>query len=190
MGLGYANYNFSQQSIQNDEVYFITNSEQSPSFQVSVWNGRLHCQGCPKPAEVIAPSDPSKNPLLSDKWLLALTVVAIPALKFGLKHMLNRRFTLQGDFAIDNHVTRVVLLDQLWIGLCGIFTWSQFQKYQGAIGKVINEIENPETKKDKCPTKIILRENWNNFDPEQKKQVSIEIGAAIKDELKINKNAW
>ncbi len=46
--------NFTQQQITDNQIVFITDdSGMAPEFQVSVWDGRMHCSGCPQTAEVV-----------------------------------------------------------------------------------------------------------------------------------------
>ena len=60
-------HNFTQQRITNGDIIFVTDeSGQSPQFKVSVWDGRLHCTGCPQSAEVVFQGGNSPSSSLSD----------------------------------------------------------------------------------------------------------------------------
>ena len=65
--------NFTQQQITDNQIVFITDdSGVVPEFQVSVWDGRLHCKGCPQPAQVVFDTNNSSNSLIDMKTLLSV----------------------------------------------------------------------------------------------------------------------
>ncbi|MBS0350902.1 MAG: FG-GAP repeat protein [Proteobacteria bacterium] len=192
--------NFTQQSIQQGQVYFIAESNQPPSFQVSVWNGRLHCQGCPKLADIIAPSNNSSGTQFSElqKALIGLGLsLGVSLGVLVVKSLMKKYFKSRKDESIDDYLTFAVL-DEFWIGICGIFTGSQYEKYKKAIGYVIDQIE---AKDENRNYQLICKENkdgisgtplrevWGKFNLGMKEQVSLRIRAAIKEVLEINQNA-
>ena len=79
----------------------------APEFQVSVWDGRLHCQICPQPAEVVFNTSNSSNSSLSDVLKNAIIgavasgVVGLLFFALKYKHSLslqrNARPTIDGE---------------------------------------------------------------------------------------------
>ena len=156
--------NFTQQSIQDGHVYFIATTDQPPSFKVSVWNGRLHCTGCPIQAEVIAPESDTS---FSGWWMILLTGFLFPALRWGAEKGLKYYFGSREEQSVDSQVTASALAP-LWIGICGIITHQQYKNYTGAIGKVIDQVKvRLSDEKDEKP----LRTVWTHLNLDDKRMV-------------------
>jgi Cadherin-like/FG-GAP repeat len=203
--------NFTQQSVQNGQVYFVTRSTLVPSFKVSVWNGRMHCQNCPQIAEIIAPDPESPGSQVSTLWSLwaLLSPLLLPVLQWGIGKGYTHYFSRKEDEDIHKELIQAIM-DQFWIGICGL-TRASFEEHKQALFPIIKRIKDIQIdeKEGKPPATVTSDEKelkyeikqeptaisligtagkplhiiWNDWDPKRKKAVSLQIAQVVKNHL-------
>ena len=187
--------NFTQQKITDGDIIFITDhSGQSPQFQVSVWDGRLHCTGCPQPAEVVFQDDSSSSANLSEVIRNALIGAAVSGamglLFFVLryKYLLNlqraARPTLDGEE--KDTYSDVILLpiareifSRIKIGGClGYISQARYNEYVGAVSVIVAALES---------RKVLQPENWHTLPRPQKQKLIEAIAVQTKERVGNNR---
>jgi hypothetical protein len=150
--------NFTQQQITDNQIVFITDdSGLSPEFQVSVWDGRLSCSGCPQPAEVVFQGNNPSNSSISDIIKNAVIGAAVSGvmglLFFALryKHSLslqrNARPIIDGeeqDTYSDSlllPIAREIFSRIKITGCLGYIGKRQYNEYVGAVSVVVAALE-------------------------------------------------
>ena len=184
--------NFTQQRITNGDIIFVTDeSGQSPQFKVSVWDGRLHCVGCPQPAEIVfsgdggGSSDGSLSSTIKSSLIGAFVSGGVGLLFFAFKwylnykHQLNlqrtARPTIDGE-AQDLYSDALLLpiareiFSRIKIGGClGYVGQEQYNEYVGAVSVIVAALE----------TRQVFRpDQWNNVMTRPQKQKIIDAIAA------------
>ena len=173
--------NFSQQKIADDDIVFVTdNSGKSPQFKVSVWDGRLYCNGCPQSAEVVFQGGSSTSSSLSDIIRNAVIGAAasgvVGLLFFALKykHLLslqrNARPTIDGEAqetysdALLLPIAREIFSRIKITGCLGYIGKLNYNEYIGAVSVIVTALETKG---------IIQPDHWNSL-PRPKKQKIID----------------
>ena len=189
--------NFTQQRITHGDIIFVTDeSGQSPHFKVSVWDGRLHCVGCPQPAEIVfsgdggGSGDGSLSSTIKSSLIGALVSGGVGLLFFAFKwylnykHQLNlqrtARPTIDGE-AQDLYSDALLLpiareiFSRIKIGGClGYVGQEQYNEYVGAVSVIVAALE----------TRQVFRpDQWNSVMTRPQKQKIIDAIATHTKEL-------
>ena len=187
--------NFTQQSITDGDIIFITDeSGQSPQFKVSVWDGRLHCTGCPQSAEVVFQGGNSPSSSLSDAIKNTVITAAVSGviglLFFALryKHSLslhrNARPTVDGEEQ-DTYsdtlllpIAREIFSRIKITGCLGYIGKRQYNEYIGAVSVIVAALETK---------RIIQPESWNSLPRPQKQRIIDAIAMHTKEQVGNNR---
>ncbi len=180
--------NFTQQKITDGDIIFITDeSGQSPQFKVSVWDGRLHCVGCPQPAEIVfsgdggGSGDGSLSSTIKSSLIGALVSGGVGLLFFAFKwylnykHQLNlqrtARPTIDGE-AQDLYSDALLLpiareiFSRIKIGGClGYVGQEQYNEYVGAVSVIVAALE---------ARQVFPPDQWNSIMTRPQKQKIID----------------
>ena len=182
--------NFTQQRISNGDIVFITDqSDQSPQFKVSVWDGRLHCAGCPQQADVVFQGENTSGSSLSEAIkntvIMAAVSGVIGLLFFALryKHSLNlqrnARPTIDGEEqetysdALLLPIAREIFSRIKITGCLGYIGKRDYNEYVGAVSVIVAALETKG---------VIQSDRWNSL-PKPKKQRIIDAIAMHTKEL-------
>ena len=156
---------FTQQRITNGDIIFVTDeSSQSPQFKVSVWDGRLHCAGCPQPADVVFQGENTSGSSLSDTIKNTVITAAVSGgiglLFFALKWYLNYKHqlhlqrtvrpTIDGE-AQDLYpdillmpIAREIFSRIKISGCLGYIGSEKYNEYVGAVSMIVAALETRE----------------------------------------------
>lgn len=178
--------NFSQQAIIDQQVLFIDEIDQVPSFLISVWNGRMMCvDNCPRWGDVVAPASGggggSQNKLLEGLFSMALSIILVPILRYGVEKTIKKYLSWRNDDSIDSEIASAVL-SQLWIGTCCLITRTHYEKYARAVNYIVDELEKTgDEAEDKS---ILLRTKWQSeLRYQEKESVKSIIARSVKEGL-------
>ncbi len=155
-------FNFTQQEVMDSRILFTAdNSSLSPHFQVSVWDSRMSCLGCPKLADVVFQSGGQSNgdvsEVIRNAIIGALTSGAIGLVFFAIewylryKHMphLHRAARAVVDGEEQAGYSDTILLPMARevfsrikiTGCLGYINQHQYNEYVGAVGVIIQSLE-------------------------------------------------
>ncbi len=182
--------NFTQQRITDGNMIFITDqSDQSPQFKVSVWDGRLHCVGCPQQADVVFQGENTSSSSLSDAIKNTVITAAVSGiiglLFFALryKHSLslqrNARPTIDGEEketypdTLLLPIAREIFSRIKITGCLGYIGKRDYNEYIGAVSTIVAALETKE---------VIQPNQWNSL-PRPRKQRIIDAIAMHTKEL-------
>ena len=154
--------NFTQQQVMGNRILFTAdNSSLSPSFRVSVWDGRMSCVGCPQPAEVVfqsgGPSNDGVSEVIRNAIIGALTSGAIGLVFFAIEWYLHYKHiphlhraahpAVEGEEQAGYSDTvllpmaREVFSRIKITGCLGYINQQQYNEYVGAVGVIIQSLE-------------------------------------------------
>lgn len=163
-------------------VFITDNSGIAPDFQVSVWDGRLHCTNCPQPAEIVFPDSGSTDDGLSatikSSLIGALVSGGVGLLFFGIKWYLNYKHTMhlqrtvrptiEGD-AQDLYPDTLLLpiareiFSRIKISGClGYISQEQYNEYVGAVSVIVAALETRE---------VLHPSQWSTITRPQKQKI-------------------
>ena len=181
--------NFTQQRITDGNIIFITDqSDQGPQFKVSVWDGRLHCIGCPQQADVVFNTSNSSNSSLSDVLKNALIgavasgVVGLLFFALKYKHSLslqrNARPTIDGEEketypdTLLLPIAREIFSRIKITGCLGYIGKRDYNEYIGAVSTIVAALETKG---------VIQSDRWNSLPRPQKQRIVDAIAMHTKE---------
>ena len=182
-------FNFTQQTVMDNRILFTAdNSSLSPEFQVSVWDSRMSCVGCPKPADVVFQSGGQSNDGISDvirnAIISAVASGVIGLLFFALKykHSLslqrNARPTIDGEEqeaysdALLLPIAREIFSRIKITGCLGYIGKRDYNEYIGAVSMIVAALETKG---------IIQPDHWNSLPRPQKQKIIDAIAMHTKE---------
>jgi hypothetical protein len=181
--------NFTQQKITDNQIVFITDhSGEAPEFQVSVWDGRLHCKDCPQSAQVVFDTSNSSNSSLSDVLKNAIIgavasgVVGLLFFALKYKHSLglqrNARPTIDGEEketypdTLLLPIAREIFSRIKITGCLGYIGKRDYNEYVGAVSVIVAALETKG---------VIQPNNWNSLPRPQKQKIIDAIAMHTKE---------
>ncbi len=182
-------FNFTQQQVMDNRILFTAdNSSLSPHFQVSVWDSRMSCVGCPKPADVVFQSGGQSNGGMSEvirnAIISAVASGVVGLLFFALKyrHSLslqrNVRPTIDGEEqdtysdALLLPIAREIFSRIKITGCLGYIGKRDYNEYIGAVSTVVAALETKG---------VIQPNNWNSLPRPQKQRIIDAIAMHTKE---------
>ena len=181
--------NFTQQQITDNQIVFITDdSGMTPEFQVSVWDGRLHCQTCPQSAQVVFNTSNSSNSSLSDVLKNAIIsavasgVVGLLFFALRYKHSLslqrNARPTIDGEEqetypdTLLLPIAREIFSRIKVTGCLGYIGKRDYNEYIGAVSTIVAALETK---------RVMQPDHWNSLPRPQKQRIIDAIAMHTKE---------
>ncbi|MBS0350176.1 MAG: FG-GAP repeat protein [Proteobacteria bacterium] len=184
--------NFTQQDVIDNQIIFFTDeSGKLPHFDVSVWDGRMHCQPCPQPVKVVfkdgAGTDSSFSDLVKHSLIGALISGGVGLLFFALKWYINYKHVahLQRgvrptiDGVEQGYSDSIVLpiareiFSRIKIGGClGYISQGQYNEYVGAVTLIVAALET---------RGIINPDNWHTLTRSEKQRITEAIAAQTRE---------
>ncbi len=176
--------NFTQQRITDGDIIFITDeSGHSPQFKVSVWDGRLHCAGCPQPAEIVfsghgGSSSGSSDSTLKNSLIGVLVSAGVGLLFFGIKwycnykHQIHLQRSVRPTIDGDGHdlysdevllpIAREIFSHIKISGCLGYIGQEQYNEYVGAVSVILAALETQN---------VIKPETWKSISKQEKQRI-------------------
>jgi Cadherin-like len=182
--------NFTQQRVLDNQIVFITDdSGMAPKFKVSVWDGRMHCEGCPQTADVVFQSEggatnSNLSELIKNAVIGAASSGVVGLLFYALKYryMLNlqrsARATLNGqaqstytdDLLLP--IAREIFARIKITGCFGYISKRQYNEYVGAVSVIVSALETKG---------VIQSAQWSSLSTAQTQRIIDAIAAQCKE---------
>ncbi len=182
-------FNFTQQQVTDNRILFTAdNSSLSPGFQVSVWDSRMSCAGCPKPADVVFQSGSHSaggtSEVIRNAIISAVASGVIGLLFFALKykHSLslqrNVRPTIDGaeqetyPDTLLLPIAREIFSRIKITGCLGYIGKRDYNEYIGAVSTIVAALETKG---------VIQPDRWNSLPRPQKQRIIDAIAMHTKE---------